>query len=76
MQGDWFTPFGMKGKKRVSDFLTDNKLTLFEKERQPILEDANGNILWIVGLRTDNRYRIKDDTKKILLVSYKEEPGL
>lgn len=68
-KGDWFIPFGMKGRKSVSDFLTDKKLTLFEKERQPLIEDANGNIIWIIGLRTDNRYRIKEDTKNILYIS-------
>lgn len=71
-QGDWFTPFGMKGKKSVSDFLTDKKLTLFEKERQPLIEDANGNIIWLIGLRTDNRYRIKEDTKNILYISHED----
>ena len=68
-KGDWFIPFGMKGRKNVSDFLTDKKLTLFEKERQPLIVDANGNIIWIIGLRTDNRYRIKGDTKNILYIS-------
>lgn len=70
-KGDWFVPFGMKGKKLVSDFLTDRKFTLFEKERQTVVEDASGNIIWISGLRTDNRYRIERGTQEILRIELK-----
>lgn len=60
--GDRFVPFGMKGFKLVSDYLTDRKKNLFEKRRQLVVADADGNILWLVGERTDNRYRISSDT--------------
>ncbi|MDN5554568.1 tRNA lysidine(34) synthetase TilS [Prevotella sp.] len=55
---DRFVPFGMNGSKLLSDFLTDNKLTLFDKQKQLVIEDNEGNIVWVVGLRTDNRCRI------------------
>ena len=64
--GDVFHPFGMKGKKLVSDFLTDKKKNLFEKERQLILADASGKILWVVGERTSELCKIQDSTKAIL----------
>ncbi|BCS86505.1 tRNA(Ile)-lysidine synthase [Prevotella herbatica] len=55
---DRFVPFGMNGSKLLSDFLTDNKLTLFDKQKQLVIEDNEGNIVWVVGLRTDNRFKI------------------
>ena len=68
--GDRFTPFGMKGTKLVSDYLTDAKLNLFDKRRQPIVADARGRIVWLVGLRTDNRFRITDKTTEVLEITY------
>ena len=69
-------PFGMNGMKLVSDYLTDRKKNLFQKRAQLVVEDANGNICWLVGERADNRYRITKETKesirlKILLDSLK-----
>lgn len=66
--GDTFHPFGMKGKKLVSDYLTDRKKNLFEKQSQLVLEDAKGQIIWIVGERTSELCKIKEDTKKILYI--------
>ena len=63
--GDIFQPFGMEGKKLVSDYLTDRKLNLLAK-RQRVLVDATGTILWLVGQRTDHRYRITPDTRAII----------
>lgn len=67
-RGDWFVPFGMKGKKLVSDFLTDRKFSVFDKERQLVVTDADDNIIWIVGIRPDNRFRIGQKSKKALTV--------
>jgi tRNA(Ile)-lysidine synthase len=64
-----FCPFGMEGHKLVSDFLTDSKLSLLEKRRQLVVTDATGAILWLVGLRTDNRYRVTPQTTTILRLS-------
>lgn len=67
--GDYFTPFGMVGLKKVSDFFVDKKLSLLEKENTWILAD-NDKIIWIVGQRIDNYYRIKAETKKIFKIEY------
>lgn len=64
--GDIFQPFGMEGKKLVSDYLTDRKLNLLAKRHQRVLVDATGTILWLVGQRTDHRYCITPDTHIII----------
>lgn len=56
-QGDRFIPFGMHGKKLVSDYLTDRKLSLHAKQHQWVLEDTR-HILWLAGERSDERERI------------------
>lgn len=66
-EGDWFVPFGMKGKKKLSDFFTDNKFTLFQKEETWVLLSQN-NIVWVVNHRADNRFRITDTTKTVYTV--------
>lgn len=65
-EGDRFQPFGMKGKKLVSDFLTDQKLNILEKRRQLVLTDASGTILWLVGLRIAEPFRVTDATSVCL----------
>ncbi len=67
--GDRFIPFGMKGTKLVSDYLTDRKRNLFEKKRQIIVTDSSDKIIWIVNERIDNRIRITDNTKKMLKIT-------
>ena len=62
-QGDRFVPFGMNGMKLVSDYLTDRKKNVFEKRAQLVVTDAQQRIVWLVGERTDNRFRITADTK-------------
>lgn len=64
--GDRFTPFGMRGTRLVSDFLTDRKLSLIEKQRQLVLADATGTILWLPGQRISERCRVTDTTAKII----------
>ena len=65
-QGDFFYPFGMKGKKKLSDFLTDIKLNIFEKENTWLLCNEN-DIIWVVGQRLDNRYKINEKTERVLI---------
>jgi tRNA(Ile)-lysidine synthase len=60
----------MKGSKLVSDFLTDQKLSLLEKRRQLVIADSTDKILWIVSRRPDNRFRITDTTQTILRISF------
>ena len=64
--GDRFVPFGMTGTKLLSDYLTDRKKNIFEKRAQLVLTDAQQRILWLVGDRTDNRFRITPHTQRAL----------
>lgn len=65
-QGDRFVPFGMNGMKLISDYLTDRKKNVFEKRAQLVVTDAQQRILWLVGERTDNRFRISKVTSKAI----------
>ena len=67
--GDTFQPLGMKNKKLVSDFLINNKVSLFDKENVKVLT-SNNQIIWVVGMRIDNRFAITDSTKAILKIEY------
>ncbi len=69
-KGDFFCPFGMKGKKLLSDFFTDNKINRFERENIRILTTNKNEIIWIVGLRTDERFKITENTRKILQIKW------
>lgn len=64
--GDTFVPFGMKGKKRISDYLTDRKFSISQKERQWVL-CCGAHIAWLIGERTDNRFRIDETTKHVVI---------
>lgn len=70
--GDWFIPFGMEGRKKLSDYFSDNKFSLAEKENCWLLCSGN-NVLWIVGKRTDNRFRIDETTKNVFIVKIFDE---
>ena len=67
--GDSFVPFGMTGRKKLSDYFSDHKFSLLRKAAAWILCDASGRILWIVGHRTDNRFRITSKTSRALIVT-------
>ncbi len=64
-EGDWMQPYGMKGKKLLSDLMTDLKMTVFEKRRQLVVVDNQGVIVWLVGLRTDQRVAVTDQTNEV-----------
>ena len=69
-KGDWMVPFGMKGRKLLSDLMTDLKMNVFEKRRQLVVVDSQGIIVWAVGLRTDHRVAVGDQTKTVLEISF------
>lgn len=68
IKGDRFRPYGMShGTKLVSDFLTDKKVTFFEKQEQLVAVDsATDMLVWVVGREIDHRYRITPDSSRIL----------
>ena len=63
--GDRFHPLGMKGSKLLSDFFVDQKFTEWQKRKVWLLVSADGDILWVVGHRIDDRFKIKKETKTI-----------
>jgi len=69
-EGDKFYPLGMKGSKKISDFLIDEKIPSIKKKEQLVLLNA-GNIVWVVGLRIDDRFKLTPETQKVIKLSYK-----
>ncbi len=70
--GDWFIPFGMKGKKKLSDFFTNQKLSLKEKEETWLLLSGE-DVVWVVGYRSDNRFKITPATERVLQIELKKD---
>ncbi|MGB5226889.1 MAG: tRNA lysidine(34) synthetase TilS, partial [Eudoraea sp.] len=64
-KGDYFYPFGMSGKKKVSKFYKDEKLDLISKEKQWLLCSGDA-IVWVIGRRGDDRFKVTPTTKYIL----------
>lgn len=68
-QGDYFYPLGMQKKKKLNRFLTDKKLSLLQKENTWVIE-MNKKIIWITGMRIDDRFKVSLVTKIVLKISY------
>lgn len=67
--GDWFIPFGMEGRKKLSDYFSDHKFSIPKKNKTWLL-CCGEDIIWIVGERTDNRFRINNNTKYALIINF------
>ena len=70
ISGMWFVPLGMKGKKSLSKFLKDEKISLTDKKRVLVLINGNNEIIWVINHRIDDRYKITESSKKVLKISY------
>lgn len=68
-QGDKIQPFGMKGRKLVSDILIDKKIPSSQKENTLVLLNA-GEVIWILGLKTSEKYRLKDTFNDLVRIKY------
>ncbi len=68
-QGDFFMPLGMQDIKKLSDFFIDQKLSLDEKENTWLLTEGE-QIVWILGMRIDDRYKVTDKTREILQIEW------
>jgi tRNA(Ile)-lysidine synthase len=71
LSGDVFQPLGMKNKKKLSNYFIDEKVPLPEKANIPILVNGNGELIWIAGMRQDNRYKVSPNTKKVVIFELK-----
>jgi tRNA(Ile)-lysidine synthase len=71
--GDWMIPFGMKGRKKLSDIFADLKYEATEKTAALVLEDGlstdSSHVAALLGVRMDDRYRISASTSKVLKIS-------
>ncbi|KAB2878748.1 tRNA lysidine(34) synthetase TilS [bacterium] len=71
--GDKFKPIGMNGFKKLSDFFVDNKIPVLKKKKIPLLCEKIGtkeNIIWVCGLRLDDRYKVDNRTRHLLKLEY------
>ena len=67
-EGDWFVPLGMSGRKKLSDYLIDKKVSIAEKKRQFVLLSGD-DIVWVVGRRLDDRFCITRTTENVLKIT-------
>ncbi|WP_036385263.1 tRNA lysidine(34) synthetase TilS [Muricauda sp. MAR_2010_75] len=68
-KGDYFYPYGMKGGKKLSKFFKDEKMDVFSKEKQWLL-CSNDEIVWVVGRRADERFKVDESTQTIIKITF------
>lgn len=67
--GDWFYPLGLTGKKKVKDYLIDAKVDRLERELVPIVTTLEGTVVWILGHRLDNRFKVMPTTQETCVLT-------
>ncbi|PNQ72868.1 tRNA lysidine(34) synthetase TilS [Hanstruepera neustonica] len=72
-KGDYFYPFGMTGKKKLSKFFKDEKWSLPQKEEALLLVSNDNKIIWIINSRMDDRFKLTNNTNQILKISFQNE---
>ncbi len=70
-KGDYFYPLGMKNKKKLSDFFIDEKVSVIEKTNSYVLMSGD-DIVWVIGRRIDDRYKVTEETKEVLLLEIRK----
>ena len=70
-EGDWMQPYGMKGRKLLSDLMTDLKMTVFDKRRQLVVVDSQDVIVWAIGLRVADFVAVSEAGKEVLELAFK-----
>jgi len=68
-EGDWFVPFGMRHKKKLSDFFIDQKVPRHRKHHVPVITSGD-DIVWVCGLRLDDRFKVTPETERTLTLTY------
>jgi tRNA(Ile)-lysidine synthase len=66
--GDSFVPLGMKGEKKIKDFLIDEKVPRYNRDSIPIIVDSEDNIVWLAGFRISENYKVTDNTNQVLVI--------
>jgi tRNA(Ile)-lysidine synthase len=69
--GDFFYPLGFGKRKKIQDFFVDEKVPRDERDRIPLITSA-GEIIWVLGYREDDRFRVTDRTKMVLRLEVKK----
>lgn len=73
-EGDRFSPFGSKGTKKLKEYLIDVKIPREKRDRIPLITYGN-EVVWIIGYRTSDKFKVTDNTKNILRLEVKEKEG-
>ncbi len=72
-KGDRFRPLGMKGTKKLKNFFIDEKIPKSKRDKIPVIIDSEDRIVWIAGLRMDDRFKINNNTSKIIKIEFKSK---